>query len=80
RDEDLSALSGEYDVIVANILAPTLIELAPTLAGLLSPRGRIVLSGILDSQVSEVVKAHGELAELARTSEDQWVCVVVGHR
>ena len=80
RDEDLSALSGGYDVIVANILAPTLIELAPTLVGLLSRRGRIVLSGIRDSQVSEVVKAHGELAELARTSEDQWVCVVVGHR
>jgi len=76
--DDLIALDDTYDVIVANILAPTLIELAPSLVNLIAPRGRIVLSGVLESQVSGVVAAHTGLHELATTTEDGWVCVIVG--
>lgn len=42
------------DVLVANILARPLIELAPRFATLVRPGGRLVLSGLLDSQGSEV--------------------------
>ena len=45
------------DVLVANILLQTLVELAPTFVGLVHTGGRIVLSGILATQVEECLDA-----------------------
>ncbi|MEJ0098971.1 MAG: 50S ribosomal protein L11 methyltransferase [Pseudomonadota bacterium] len=42
------------DIVVANILAGTLIELAPQLCDHLAPGGRLILAGILKQQVHEV--------------------------
>lgn len=46
------------DLILANILAHPLIELAATFAELVHPDGQIVLSGILHSQEAEIVQAY----------------------
>jgi len=64
RIGDAGLLAGEepFEVIVANILAVPLIELAPTLVGLLQPGGRLVLSGILEDQAEAVAAAYPELA------------------
>lgn len=45
------------DVLVANILAAPLIELAPMLTAHLNPKGALVLSGVLERQAPEVVAA-----------------------
>ncbi len=37
---------GRFDLVLANIVAETLVELAPALAACLAPGGRVVLSGI----------------------------------
>ncbi|KAA3630033.1 MAG: 50S ribosomal protein L11 methyltransferase [Proteobacteria bacterium] len=47
------------DLVVANILAGPLAELAPELITLLKPGGDLVLSGLLGSQVSTVQNAYG---------------------
>lgn len=47
-----------FDLIVANILANPLIELAPSLKSHLAPGGSIILSGILDSQHDMVLAAY----------------------
>ena len=47
-----------FDLILANILADPLIELAPALRRHLAPDGRAVLSGLLDRQADAVVAAH----------------------
>jgi ribosomal protein L11 methyltransferase len=54
---------GRFDVVVANILANTLVELAPALAVKLAPGGALLLSGILAGQEDEV-RAAGEAAGL----------------
>ncbi len=46
------------DCVLANILAGPLRELAPHLAGMVEPGGRIVLSGILEEQSAEVVESY----------------------
>lgn len=46
------------DLIIANILANPLIELAPTLIDLLNSDGTLVLSGILDKEVERVAAAY----------------------
>jgi ribosomal protein L11 methyltransferase len=47
-----------YDLIIANILAGPLIELAPSVAGALAPGGRLVLAGLLNSQAEAVAAAY----------------------
>ena len=51
------------DVVVANILAGTLIELAPRIAAMVAPRGRLALSGILADQAEGVLAAYREIGE-----------------
>lgn len=46
------------DIIIANIVANPLIELAPGLMSLLRPGGKIILSGILDHQVKSIEEAY----------------------
>lgn len=48
----------QADVLLANILAQPLTELAPTLAGHLGCGARIALSGILREQVAAIVEAY----------------------
>jgi ribosomal protein L11 methyltransferase len=62
------------DVLVANILARPLIELAPRLLALLPPGGPFALSGVLAAQADEVRAAYAPQAALAPTSRlGDWV-------
>ncbi len=69
--------SGGADIVLANILAGPLQELAPQLRALLKPGGTLVLAGLLDEQADELVAAYGEEPALARwRSLDGWTCLV----
>jgi ribosomal protein L11 methyltransferase len=57
-DSALLAARAPFDLIVANILAGPLIELAPAFAAALAPGGTIVLAGLLDSQADGVLAAY----------------------
>lgn len=50
--------SPQFDVVVANILARTLIDNADLICGLLRPGGKLALSGILTGQADEVENAY----------------------
>jgi ribosomal protein L11 methyltransferase len=47
-----------YDLILANILAGPLIELAPSVGAALAPGGRLILAGLLDHQAERVAAAY----------------------
>ena len=49
---------GPYDLVLANILADPLIELAPALTRQVAPGGFVVLSGLLDRQAALVERAY----------------------
>ncbi|MDE2437696.1 MAG: 50S ribosomal protein L11 methyltransferase [Sphingomonadales bacterium] len=53
----LLSARGPYDLIVANILAGPLIDLAPDFAGALVPGGHLVLAGLLETQEANVRRA-----------------------
>jgi ribosomal protein L11 methyltransferase len=62
------------DVLLANILANPLIELAPQLAGLVKPGGRLVLSGILEEQAEAVLDAYRPRFRMEQPqSREGWV-------
>jgi ribosomal protein L11 methyltransferase len=57
-DSPLLAARTPFDLIIANILAGPLIELAPDFAKALAHGGTIILAGLLDSQADAVADAY----------------------
>jgi ribosomal protein L11 methyltransferase len=71
-----------YDLIIANILAGPLIELAPSLAGALAPGGRLILAGLLDTQADPVTAAYRRQGMMAgtRIQRGDWPTLVLRKR
>ncbi|HYW03261.1 MAG TPA: 50S ribosomal protein L11 methyltransferase [Gammaproteobacteria bacterium] len=70
--EELSALQA--DLLLANILAAPLIELADRIADRVRPGGHVVLSGILRDQAKRVADAYGAAFRMdPPTSREEWV-------
>jgi ribosomal protein L11 methyltransferase len=64
-----------FDLVLANILANTLCDLAPGLSRAVAPGGRLLLSGILETQAAEVEAAYAPfLVPRERRVEANWVC------
>ena len=61
-----------YDIVIANILADPLIELASTLTGLARPGGKIVMAGLLDKQADQVKAAYPEIIFDDKVSKKGW--------
>lgn len=78
REGSLSDVEGSYDLVMANILAPVIIEMAGEgLAERVRPGGTVVSSGILGEQVDEVVvalQAHG-LRVTERHLQGEWAAL-----
>jgi ribosomal protein L11 methyltransferase len=66
---------GHYDLVLANILAGPLIALAPRLAALLKPGGTLVLSGVLECQLDEVLASYPDLEFGEPCLREAWVMV-----
>jgi ribosomal protein L11 methyltransferase len=65
---------SESEIVLANILARPLIELAPVLMGCATPGAWIVLSGILDEQAVDVAQAYQSGSTgIQSKSFDGWV-------
>jgi ribosomal protein L11 methyltransferase len=60
-DSPMLAARAPFDLIIANILAGPLIELAPDFAKGLALGGTILLAGLLDSQADAVATAYRDL-------------------
>jgi len=71
-----------YDLLIANILAGPLIELAPALAGALAPGGRLILAGLLGHQADAVAAAFRRQSMMAgqRVDRGDWPILVMRKR
>jgi ribosomal protein L11 methyltransferase len=76
------AARAPYDLIIANILAGPLIELAPSIAGALAPGGRLILAGLLESQAEAVAAAYRRqgLALATTIVRGEWPTLVMRQR
>ncbi|MDN2658558.1 50S ribosomal protein L11 methyltransferase [Neptunomonas sp. CHC150] len=71
-----SAPQAATDVLVANILAGPLVELAPTLAERVKPGGLLALSGLLIHQADEIIQAYSPWFDLDPVAErEEWIRV-----
>jgi ribosomal protein L11 methyltransferase len=73
-DREPDRLDRRFDVVVANILAEPLIQLAPKITAALGPGGRLILSGILVPQAEAVARAYQAqgLVEGTITTRGEW--------
>jgi ribosomal protein L11 methyltransferase len=71
---------GTYDMVLANILAGPLIALEAQLAARTRAGGRLLLSGILQSQAAEVAAAYGRSFETSVGAAEEGWALVEGRR
>jgi ribosomal protein L11 methyltransferase len=78
----LHQLAETYDLVIANLTGPVIIQMAPSLCRCVSPEGWLLLSGILKGQVEEVVKsiqAH-YFKEVDSWTMEEWQAVLLRRR
>ncbi|HCX32300.1 MAG TPA: 50S ribosomal protein L11 methyltransferase [Rhodocyclaceae bacterium] len=67
-------IEGEFDLVVANILARPLQLLAPLLCARLAPGGRLALSGVLEAQAGSLCEAYRPWLSLSvGATREGWV-------
>jgi ribosomal protein L11 methyltransferase len=68
-----------YDLVIANILAGPLIDLAPSVAKAIAPGGRLILAGLLDHQAPAVAGAYRRegLMLTGRVDRGEWPTLVM---
>jgi ribosomal protein L11 methyltransferase len=75
--DQVDSLTGGYDLVVANIGATVLRDLAPAIGAIVRPGGHLVLAGLLDDRGAEVIAAYPGLAVVEVTVEDGWAAPVL---
>jgi ribosomal protein L11 methyltransferase len=79
----LASIHRHFDLIMANILSHTLIELAPHLKRILAPGGRLILGGFLADEAGEVLghytaaSREPRLRCLSRRTHRGWTTAVL---
>ena len=77
-DSPLLAARTPFDLIVANILAGPLIDLAPDFAEALAPGGTVILAGLLDTQADAVIAVYEKLGVTLRDrGSGEWPVLVL---
>ncbi|WP_395947461.1 50S ribosomal protein L11 methyltransferase [Caedibacter taeniospiralis] len=66
----------KVDILIANILAGILIELAPTITSFVKQGGKLALSGILQDQISDIIDVFSaDFILYQPIFKDEWVLV-----
>lgn len=67
---------GEYDVVIANIIADVLKFIVHDLKKATKADGMLILSGILDKKEEQVQEAYSDLELIERKIKDEWVTLI----
>jgi ribosomal protein L11 methyltransferase len=74
----LESIHRHFDLIMANILSGTLIELAPHLRRIVAPGGRLILGGFLADEADDVLSHYrSPLRCLSRKTHRGWTTIVM---
>jgi ribosomal protein L11 methyltransferase len=75
----LASLEEPFDVVLGNLLAPVLLELAPELRRVVSPSGALIVSGVLDGKYDHVVDALTPMKVVDTVSREGWAALLLRH-
>ncbi len=81
-DAEATRMAGQYDFVIANIIAHIIGSIAPQLAQVVSPAGLLVVSGIIEARLHDaldpLLAAGLELVE--QVMIDDWMALVLRRR
>jgi ribosomal protein L11 methyltransferase len=79
RKTTISQIGEQFDLIVANIDAKTMVEMKFSLMDRVAAGGTLILSGVLEGEVDLVRKLFpdGPFTMVELSQEDDWACVVL---
>ena len=75
----LAAVDETFDVVVANLLAPILVQLADDLRRVTAPAGALVVSGVLDDGYDHVTAALAPMRVVDTAVRDGWAALLLRH-
>ena len=77
-ESPLLTARAPFDLIIANILAGPLIELAPNFTEAMAPGGTVILAGLLDAQADRVIASYEKLGlALGGRGAGEWPVLVL---
>jgi ribosomal protein L11 methyltransferase len=75
---EVSALGERFEVVVANLTAETILELAGPLRKTVAPNGFLILSGILHRKVRGVIRVFaGQFRVVKRKRSREWITLLL---
>ena len=71
-------IQGQYDMVIANIIADVIIQLTDTISDYLKPNGLFITSGIIQDRLTDVVGAMktAGLEIIETKTKGEWAMVV----
>ena len=71
--------SSKYDIVLANILARPLIEMAEDITSLVNGGGVIILSGFLENQMQEIVESYNKysFSMVNYLNKNNWITLIL---
>jgi ribosomal protein L11 methylase PrmA len=72
-------IDGQFDVVVANIWAPALIDLAGELRRVTAASGALIVSGLLAGRFEHVAEALHPMRVSELDELDGWAALVLRH-
>ena len=70
-DSPIESITDQFPLVLANIIAPVLIELSEAIVNAIEPGGTLILSGMLDTQVESVKETYSSLSPQLRWTDNQ---------
>lgn len=75
----LADVGDPFDLVVANILAPALVDLADDLRRVTAPGGALIVSGVLAAGHGHVLEALAPMRAVETVTRDGWAAVLLRH-
>ncbi len=75
----LADVDDQFDVVVANLLAPVVVDLATDLQRVVGPSGALVVSGVLESSHAHVRAALEPLQIVDTAAREGWIVLQARH-
>jgi ribosomal protein L11 methyltransferase len=72
-----TAKISQFDAVIANLTGGLLLASAERLQSFSVPGGHLVLSGLMESEEQDVLRAFEPFELDSRTQEDEWVCLIL---
>jgi ribosomal protein L11 methyltransferase len=75
-----SRTPDQFDLVIANLTGGLLVAAAERLRSLAASSGRLVLSGLMEEEQDDVLRAFAGLDVERRAQEDEWIAVTLAVR